>query len=77
MKNNDFDAVLRRYAGLQADVSRQRGVIAEMEEEGHRTGTARKLLDALEDDLSHLQQSVWGFTLDRQAPVPTKRSQPR
>jgi len=63
MKNSSFDAVLQRYAGVQADISRQRRVIADMEKEGHRNAKARTLLRLLEGDLSSLQQSVWGFAL--------------
>jgi hypothetical protein len=73
MQSNDFNAVLRRYSGLQANVSRQRGIIAELEEEGHGTVRARKLLHLLEGDLARLQQSVWGFTLGQQAPIASKR----
>jgi hypothetical protein len=65
---NDFNALLRRYGGLQADITRQRGVIADMEKDGQRTVRARMRLDLLEVDLSRLQKSVWGFGLSRQTP---------
>jgi len=69
MKSNGFNAVLRRYAGVHADISRQRGVIAQLDEQGRHTLAARKVLQGLEGDLSRLQQTVWGFPLKAGTPV--------
>jgi hypothetical protein len=65
---NDFNALLRRYGGLQADIVRQRGVIADKEKDGQRTARARMRLSLLEGDLSRLQHSVWGCGLGRRTP---------
>src|SRR5438067_4204434 len=50
--------VLLHYAGLQADIFRQKSIIQELERDGHPTVGARTLLRLLESDLDSIQRTL-------------------
>ena len=55
---NELEIALLRYTEAYADVLRQQGIIAELEDEGHPTLGARTLLRLLESDLALRQEAL-------------------